>query len=67
MRESYNPSAFFVKPGLSGLAQVKMRREHSPEFKAKYDSEYVKKISFWLDAKLFVLTCLRIFGTGKGR
>ena len=52
-REKYNPSAYYVKPGLSGLAQVVMHREHNPEFKAKYDHEYVKKISFFLDFKLF--------------
>lgn len=66
-RKKYNPNAYAVKPGLSGLAQVKMHREHDPAFKAKYDHEYVVKLSFWLDFKLFVLTCLRIFGVGKGR
>lgn len=66
-REKYNPSAYAVKPGLTGLAQVVMHREHDPEFKAKYDHEYVVKLSLWLDIKLFVLTCLRIFGVGKGR
>lgn len=66
-REKYNPSAYAVKPGLSGLAQVVMHREHNPELKAKYDHEYAFKLCFWLDIKLFVLTCLRIFGVGKGR
>lgn len=66
-REKYTPNAYDVKPGLSGLAQVKMHREHDPEFKAKYDHEYAEKMSFWLDTKLFVLTCLRIFGAGKGK
>lgn len=66
-RDKYIPNAFDVKPGLTGLAQVKMHRGHSPEFKAKYDHEYVKKMSLSLDAKLFLLTCCRIFGTGKGR
>ena len=66
-REQYNPSAYAVKPGLSGLAQVVMHREHDPEFKAKYDHEYALKFSLWMDIKLFVLTVLRIFGVGKGR
>ena len=66
-REKYNPSAYAVKPGLSGLAQVVMHREHDPKFKAKYDHEYVEKMSFWFDTKLFFLTVLRIFGKGKGR
>lgn len=64
IREKYTPNAFDVKPGLSGLAQVKMRREHNPEFKAQHDHEYVLKISLWLDIKLFVLTILRVFRSG---
>lgn len=66
-REKYTPNAYDVRPGLSGLAQVEMYREHDPEIKAKWDHEYVTRISFWLDAKLFLLTCLRLFGAGKGR
>lgn len=61
-RKLITPSPYLVKPGLSGLAQVKMRREHNPKEKAKFDSEYVKKINFWLDAKLFLMTLLRIKG-----
>ena len=63
-REKYIPNAYEVKPGLSGIAQVKMRRDHDPEMKAKYDSEYVTKMSFFTDTKLFVLTILRIFKSG---
>ena len=66
-REKYTPNAYDVKPGLSGLAQVKMHREHDPEFKAKWDHEYAKTFNLWLDIKLFVLTVLRLFGVGKGR
>jgi len=62
LRESYFPSAFEIKPGLSGLAQVKMKRNHSPQEKARLDSEYVKRINFWLDAKLFLMTLFRIKG-----
>ena len=66
-RDSFSPSAFEVKPGLGGLAQLRMNREHNPELKAKYDSEYVKNISLWLDIKLFVQTIFRLPGKGKGR
>lgn len=66
-REYYNPNAYDVRPGLSGLAQIKMRREHDPKIKAKYDYEYVVNISFLLDFKLFFSTILRIFGAGRGR
>ena len=66
-REKYTPNAYDVKPGLSGLAQVKMKRNHNPADKAKYDHEYVLKISFWLDLKLFLQTIFGIFGEGKGQ
>ena len=67
LRESYNPSAFEVKPGLGGWAQLKNNRAHDPEQKAQLDHEYVKNISLWLDMKIFVLTILHIFGKGKGK
>lgn len=66
-REKYTPNAYDVKPGISGYAQIKMKREHDPEFKAKWDSEYVKRLSFWFDAKIFVYTILKLFGAVKGR
>ena len=66
-REKYIPNAFDVKPGLSGLAQIKMNREHDSVLKAKFDHEYVKNISFFLDVKLFILTIVKLFGAGKGR
>lgn len=61
LREKYNPSAFEVKPGLGGLAQFKMNRSHTPEDKARYDHEYVKNISLWLDIKIFIGTILKLF------
>ena len=64
-RESYNPSAFEVRPGLGGLAQVKMNREHNPEDKARFDHEYVKNISLWLDIKIFAETIFKAIGKGK--
>lgn len=65
-REKYTPNAYAVKPGLSGLAQVKMHREHDPVIKAKLDHEYVEKLSLWLDIKLFVLTVVRVFRRNDG-
>ena len=67
LRESYTPSAYEVRPGLGGYAQLKMHRDHDPEKKALYDHEYVKRLSFWLDIKLFFGTIFGIFGKGKGR
>ena len=66
LRDSYNPSAFAVKPGLGGLAQLKMNREHEPEEKARFDHEYAKNISFGLDVKIFIGTILKLFGKGRG-
>lgn len=66
-REKYQPSAFDVKPGISGYAQVKMKREHDPEFKAYWDHRYVERMSFIFDAELFCYTILKLFGAVKGR
>ena len=47
---------FLVKPGISGLAQVKGRNQLSWDQKLKYDVEYVEKVNFFLDLKIFFLT-----------
>lgn len=67
LRESYNPNAFDVKPGLSGYAQTRMNREHDPKQKAYYDHFYVTKMSLWFDTKIFSYTILKLFGAVKGR
>lgn len=66
-RERYTPNAFDVKPGISGYAQIKMKRDHDPEQKAKWDHEYVLRMSFIFDAKIFIYTILKLFGAVKGR
>lgn len=66
-REKYTPNAYDVKPGISGYAQVKMKREHDPEFKAYWDHRYAERMSLWFDASLFIYTILKIFGAVKGR
>ena len=66
LRESYTPNAYDVKPGLGGWAQLKNKRAHDPEAKARLDHEYVVKLSLWFDIKIFVLTVFHLFGTGKG-
>lgn len=65
-REKYTPNAYDVKPGMSGLAQVKMKREHDPVEKAKYDHEYVSNLTFWLDVKLFFSTIIGVFKHSDG-
>ncbi len=45
-----------VRPGLTGLSQIKGGRFISFERKEYYDNYYVKNISFLLDLKIFFLT-----------
>ncbi len=66
-RLKYTPNAYDVKPGISGYAQIKMKREHDPEFKAKWDHEYARRMSFVFDAGIFFYTILKLFGAVKGR
>lgn len=62
-----------IKPGLTGWAQINGRDELEIDVKAKFDGEYVQKMSFWFDAKCFLGTIFSILrhdgvvegGTGK--
>lgn len=45
-----------VKPGLSGLAQVKGRNAISWEKKFKWDLQYVENIGFFQDIRIIILT-----------
>ncbi|NLC67989.1 MAG: sugar transferase [Clostridiaceae bacterium] len=47
-----------IRPGLTGLAQIKGRNAISWEEKFEYDIEYVDNMSFLLDLKIFALTFL---------
>jgi len=53
-----------VCPGLTGLAQVYASRDISRQKKFKYDALYVRRISPWLDMKLFA-TSVVISLTGR--
>lgn len=66
-----NNGASSVKPGLTGLAQISGRDELEIEIKAKLDGEYVNKISFMFDVKLFFGTFISVLKSdgvkeGKG-
>ena len=50
-----------VRPGLTGLAQVNGRNNATWEEIFEYDKTYVKKISFWLDLKIFFKTIGAVF------
>jgi lipopolysaccharide/colanic/teichoic acid biosynthesis glycosyltransferase len=43
---------WFVKPGLTGLAQINDATGHEPEKKLEYDLRYVRVQSFWTDVKI---------------
>jgi len=49
-----------IRPGLTGLAQISGRDELEIEEKARLDGEYVRRISFWLDVKIFFATIARV-------
>ncbi|SEO39779.1 exopolysaccharide biosynthesis polyprenyl glycosylphosphotransferase [Halorientalis persicus] len=45
---------WFVKPGLTGLAQINDMTGHEPQEKLRYDIEYIRRQSFWMDLKIVV-------------
>ncbi len=53
-RDKYNANS--VRPGITGLAQISGRDELEIPVKAKYDGEYVKKITMFKDIELIFKT-----------
>ena len=49
-----------VRPGLSGWAQINGRDELPIDIKARYDGEYVEKLSFAFDCKCFFGTIVKV-------
>lgn len=49
-----------VRPGLTGWAQINGRDELPIDVKAKFDGEYVEKMSLFFDIRCFVLTVLSV-------
>lgn len=59
-----------VRPGLTGWAQVNGRDELPIEVKARYDGEYVQKMSFMFDLKCLLKTVVSVIkgeGVVEGR
>lgn len=62
-----------IRPGLTGLAQIKGRDELPIAVKAEYDGEYTQNIGFLFDLKIFMGTVLSVLkhdgvvegGTGR--
>jgi len=53
-RERYGAND--VRPGLTGWAQINGRDELPVDVKARFDGEYVERMSFWFDCKCFFAT-----------
>lgn len=51
-----------VRPGLTGLAQVRGRAELTIEEKLELDVQYVENFSLWLDLKIILETISALFG-----
>lgn len=68
----YTPDEFRrhdVRPGITGLAQVKGRNSLSWEEKFCLDLQYIDNYSIWLDLKILILTVYKVFrsdGIGQG-
>jgi lipopolysaccharide/colanic/teichoic acid biosynthesis glycosyltransferase len=45
-----------VRPGLTGLATIYIRKDSPPERKFRYDLLYIRKQSIWLDIHLIALS-----------
>ncbi|WP_075937146.1 sugar transferase [Halosegnis longus] len=45
---------WFVKPGLTGLAQINGVTGFEPEEKLRYDVAYIREQSFWFDLKIVI-------------
>ncbi len=52
---------FEMRPGLTGLAQIKGRNDIWWEERIQYDIEYVKAFTFWLDIVILFKTVLLVF------
>lgn len=60
---AFEKRRFEVKPGISGLAQIRCREVHDWSINIPIDVEYVEKKSFLMDFKLFIASLLTFFKT----
>lgn len=51
---------FEMKPGVTGLAQVKVRNSVSWDERIKYDNKYVNDFNIWLDIKILFMTIKKV-------
>lgn len=57
----FEKQRFTVKPGISGLAQIRCREIHDWDINIPIDVEYVNNYSFTYDAKLFLASFMTFF------
>ena len=53
-------SRWFVKPGLTGMAQINGVTGYQPAEKIRYDIQYIRQQSFWFDMKIVVRQLYRV-------
>jgi lipopolysaccharide/colanic/teichoic acid biosynthesis glycosyltransferase len=53
---------WFVRPGLTGLAQIRGATGHDPQQKLRYDVEYIRRQSFWFDLKIVIRQIWQVLG-----
>ena len=56
---------WFVKPGLTGLAQINDAKSTDPEAKLRYDLRYIREQSFWFDLKIVVRQVWKVLVDSK--
>ncbi|HBK46222.1 MAG TPA: undecaprenyl-phosphate glucose phosphotransferase [Xanthomonadaceae bacterium] len=57
----------YVKPGITGWAQVNGFRGETPELRTmkkriQYDLDYIRRWSLWLDLRIIALTAVKVLG-----
>jgi lipopolysaccharide/colanic/teichoic acid biosynthesis glycosyltransferase len=57
---------WFVKPGLTGLAQINGVSSTDPESKLRYDIDYIRRQSFWFDLKIVTRQVWLVIGDALG-
>lgn len=57
---------WFVKPGLTGLAQINGATGYEPERKLQYDIRYIQQQSFFFDMKVVLRQIWMVIGDTIG-
>jgi exopolysaccharide biosynthesis polyprenyl glycosylphosphotransferase len=55
-----------VRPGITGLAQAKLRSAATPEQRTQLDLQYVEKASLWFDLAIILLTVKQVIWSREG-